>query len=288
METNQKIQAMNARYTIAVALCAVVVLAAFGLHALRPKPVPNRVWTRFERTGTTLDGWEWAAQPWIGNDQPYQKIRTEIDQAVASGQPPDMMIATYKAKADAAPKDPQAVFGWAYTAWRISTWSDEYQQKYNDFTDLPDALANAPFPHTYNYARLRFLIQAQVRAMPQLQELGERLVKQDAKDVDVKYQLIKVLKKISSLPEYQEALHLAQDLVKAYPKEPLYYQVLGNIYDDIYSGFSFKKSDGDKAIAAYQKQLELMRPNDDQRESVERAIKWLQSAEAQNFGVPAK
>lgn len=273
---------MYSRGTTAVALGAFAALAAFGIYTVHPKPVANRAWTRFERTGTTLDGWGWAAQPWTGNDRPYQKIRADINKALYAGQGPDALIADYKAKADADPKDPQAAYGWAFAVWRISTWSDEYQQKYSDFTDLPDALAAAPFPKTYNYARLRFLVQAQVRAMPQLQELGERLVKRNPKDADVKYQLIHVLRQTPSPPENREALKLAQDLVQSDPKVALYYQVLGNVYRDAYYDFGFKRADGDKAIATFQKEMEVKPPNDEERQVIEEVIKNIQSAETHN------
>ncbi len=260
-----------------VIILSLLFLLAFGGYTLRPKPVANRVWTRFEQTGTTLDGWGWAAQPWTGDDRPCQKIRADIKKALNANHDPDALIAEYKAKADAAPKDPQAAFGWAFAAWRVATWSKEYQRKYSDFSDLPDALASAPFPKTYNYARLRFLIQAQVRPMPQLEELGKRLVNRDPKDIDVKYQLIKVLRQVPSPPENQEALKLAQELVQSDPKSALYYQVLGNIYEGAYLDFGFKKSDAQKAIAAFQKSQELLPPDDKDRERATAAIQTLQN-----------
>lgn len=272
---------MRRRSFIATLLCLSAVGIFCIISAMHPKQVLSRTWTRFERTGTTLDGWGWAAQPWTGGDAPYQKIISDINKDLDKGQKPDALIAGYKAKADASPKDPQAVFGWAFAVWRVATWSDEYRKRYSDFTDLPDALAGASFPRTYSYARLRFLIQAQVRTMPQLQELGERLVKQNPKDNDVKYQLIHVLRQTPARPENQEALKLAQELVQSDPKAALYYQVLGSVYLDAYIDFGFNKADGDKAIAEFQKELELRPLNDPTRLDVERAIKNIQQAEIQ-------
>ncbi len=279
---------MSTRYTVACATCALAALVAFGGYALRPKPVVTHIRTRFERTGTTLDGWGWAAQPWTGDDRPYQKIRADVQKRLKSGKDPAEILADYKAKMDNAPKDPQAMFGWGYARWRIFTWSNGYRQQYGDLSDLPDALAAVSFPKTYNYARLRFLIQAQVRAMPQLQELGERLVRKDPTDIDAKFLLIAVLKQIPSLTQNQEAVRLTQELIDKNPKEPVYWQTLGVLHEAAYMDFGFKKSDGDKAITAFQKRLELAPPDDDQRDNIERAIKGLKDTEAENFDIPAR
>ena len=76
------------------------------IYTMRPKPIMTHTWTRFERTGTTLDGWVWARLPWTGDDKPYQQIIADVNKALYAGQKPDAVIAGYKAKADVAPKDP--------------------------------------------------------------------------------------------------------------------------------------------------------------------------------------
>ncbi len=272
---------MYHRSTIACATCALAALVAFGAYTFRPQPVVTQVRTRFERTGTTLDGWAWAAQPWTGDDKPYQQIRKNIYNEIASGQNAEELLARYKAQAEAKPADPQAQFAWAYAALRLSAFPGRQDTKV-DLTGLPDALAGAPYPRTYDYARIRFLAQASLRPMGQLEELGKRLAQRDPADVPVKFRLIQVLRQIPSPPENAQAVRLAEEFVKSDPQQLIYRATLANVYEDAFVDFGSKKSSGDKAIAAYQEYLRLASPDDPNREGVERTIKGLQDIEARS------
>lgn len=274
---------MVTRYTIAVALATFLLAGSY--FASKPKPVASHILTRFERTGTTLDGWGWAALPWTGDDKPYQKIRGDIDKAPIKGRNPSALISAYKDREEYDSQNSLAVFGWGMARWRAATWPGDYQEDDNNLIDLPDVLAEAPFPRTYNYARLRFLVQSQVRAMPQLRELGERLVKYDPSDVDAKYQLIRVLRQTQSfqttpLPENVEALKLAQELMTQSPKELRYRQVFANIQGDAYMQSGFKKEYGDRALAAYEDYLQMAPPDDPERDGIKRAIVSINQNEA--------
>lgn len=240
--------------------------------------------TRFQRTGTTLDGWGWTSQTWAEDNKPYQQLRLSIHQVVVKGRSPGRLLSYWKSRAQANPQDPMAQFGWAYTSWRIATWSPQYQQEYHDFTALPDALAGAPFPNTYDYARMRFLAQASVRPTPQLEDAGERLLKRVPTDLDVKYEMIKVLQQISSLTANGEAVTLAQQLVAAAPKDILYRQTLCSVYLDRYLASGFKKKDRDSTKSAIEDYLKLAPSNDVQRAGMERTLKNLADDEAKTLG----
>jgi len=250
-----------------LALLLVLLTTASGCSAQQPPP--QHMLTRFERTGTTLDGWDWASAPWTGDDKPYQKLREDIRLVVAKDAQP--LLDQYKAEAEAKPKDPLAQFAWGYAALRTPALVG-HENVTVDVSGLPDALAAAPFPRTYNYARLRFLAQAQVRPNAQLEDLGRRLLKRDPTDPAVMYQQIRVLEQTGAKPQNTEALGLAKTLVEAYPSQLAYLQKLANVYDETYIDSGFHKEDAEKAIATYEKYLRLAPPDDPQRKTIGDAI----------------
>ncbi len=235
------------------------------------KPPQQHMLTRFERTGTTLDGWDWASSYWTGDDKPYQKLREDIYNRLVAAKDAQSLLDQYDAEAKAKPKDPLAQFAWGYAALRTPALAG-HESVTVDVSGLPDTLAAAPFPRTYNYARLRFLAQAQVRPNAQLEDLGRRLLKRDPTDPAVMYQQISVLEQTPARPQNTEALRLAKRLVEAYPSQTAYLQKLGNVYEEGYMDFGFHKADADAAISVYQKYLQLAPPDDPARAGIERTI----------------
>jgi len=214
----------------------------------------------------------------MGDDKPYQKLREDIYSQLMAAKDAQPLLDQYRAEAEAKPKDPLAQFAWGYTALRTPALAG-HENVTVDVSGLPDALAAAPFPRTYDYARLRFLAQAQVRPNGQLEDLGRRLLKRDPTDPAVMYQQISVLEQTPARPQNTEALRLARTLVEAYPDQLAYLRKLGNIYQESYMDFGFHKADAEAAIAVYQKYLQLAPPNDPTRAGIKRTIKIMRGYE---------
>ncbi len=260
-------------------LTTLLFLISIVVSGCSPQHQPSQhVLTSFERTGTAIDGWDWATAPWTGDDKPYQKLRQDIYKQLVAAKDVQPVLDRYKTEAKAKPNDPLAQFAWGYAALRTPALAG-HENVVIDVSSLPDELAVAPFPRTYDYARLRFLAQAQVRPNGQLEDLGRRLLKHDPYDPAVIYQQINVLEQIPARPQNVEALQLANKLVEAYPSQLAYLRKLGNVHQESYMDFGFHKADAEAAIAVYQKYLQLAPPNDPSRVGIKRTIKVMRGYE---------
>ena len=115
--------------------------------------------------------------------------------------------------------------------------------------------------HTYEFARIHFLIAATNYPSHALKDLGERLLKHNPSDILVEWQMGSILQPSMIPAERQLALNYAHDLIRRSPNNPDYYTNLAGTYYDIWLGTK-KASDGEKAAAAYRVYLN-MAPKDD-------------------------
>lgn len=233
---------------VASGACIVALLTA-GSPTVKPQSVTVAPMTEFERTGTTMDGWDWTKATWTEDDAPYQAIVDKIEYDLHHGKTAHAVVTNYHALEEYHSQDPLAVFAWGAAKWRSSCWVSSNVASDWDLSALPDELADVyPQPHTYNYVRLRFLVQADGNPMPELQSVGERLLAHDPKDVDVQWQLIKVLRRIQYPAQNAEAIKIAQALVDKKPTEMMYRQALTNCLIDRYNNIGHKAADAETAI----------------------------------------
>lgn len=59
----------------------------------------------------------WITEEWTGDDQPYKRIRAQIDQAMADGRSVVALAHEYKMAAGKKLGDPEVQFRWAYAAY---------------------------------------------------------------------------------------------------------------------------------------------------------------------------
>lgn len=116
-------------------------------HIAHAQHQPFRNWTKVH---------SWMAAPWNGSDKPYQQMRGTIDNAISGGRKPQELVEFYKLPALEHPNDPKAQFRWAYAAY-IAAKQTDYNQGEKILGSPRQALVLAPFPHSYEYARLIFL-----------------------------------------------------------------------------------------------------------------------------------
>lgn len=268
---------MRKIYLIAICGLATFTLLVPASHAQTPKRIDLGSATRLDQ----LPEWRrrellWTQQPWTGDDRPYVRIRQTIDKAVASGQDVDTVIARYRPAAMSKPQDARAVFGWAYAAWnaRKRFFNSEEQSRR---IALPSyALLRAPFPRTYQFARLLFLTQARDSAYGQfLIGVGDKLLRRNPQDDEVKLYLAKSLAYLGDAAKRQRSLRLTRELIAHDGRRANYYSLLGGIYFQTWEATK-RRADANSSIAAYQHYLQLAPASDDWRPRAHMFISLLQ------------
>ena len=227
----------------------------------------------------TRDGWKWTTEQWDGSEQPYQQIRKRIDDLADHGADLLALSNANKSVADAAPNDPKAQYAWAYAAWKFTRLPHESEKRYSLLQDIPEALAATPSPHSYEYARMRFIIQSSLVCKPQLRSVGKRLLQREPSDDDVKNLLVRVYIPVQTLAEKAEAIAYLRQLIAENPKKASYQATYGWIYMTSYEALK-QPSDADKAISYFQTYLRIAPADDDYRASVPGLIHYVQYMKA--------
>jgi tetratricopeptide (TPR) repeat protein len=133
-------------------------------------------------------------------------------------------------------------------------------------------------PQSYEYTRLHFLLESyffEELFYPSVKAAGERLLRRNPKDTEVKMRMCEVLSYDSTLAGRRRAVTLAKELIHVNPKSAVRYGYLGNVYYGLWIG-SQQKPDRDAAIAAFRKYLQLA-PTDARRsERMQRLIQLLE------------
>lgn len=202
--------------------------------------------------------WDWATEQWTGNEKPFIKMKREIDEAVSKKGLTRTTLEQYRKEAQEKPRDPAAQFRWGYALLQAPKAGMDFGSRYwRAYTPVISALAKAPSPRSYEYAKLRFLLMTLEYQHAPLKNIGERLLRRDPQDVMVKSYLVRYLASSDSPPERKRALTYAQGIVKTNPKWLGGYSALGFVYMQnlfLYGDLS----SADKAVNAYQQYLKLI------------------------------
>ena len=216
----------------------------------------------------------WTKVPWTGDDTPYVALKTQIDGTISPQQKPASIQSTvseYQTQARQKPLDALAQFGWAYAVYKTAQIDplllnpksknltrEAAQQK--AIRPAVKALASVPFPATYEFAKLRFLLETFRFPPAELAPLGKRLVERDPKNPKMIYSYLQVAD-LSEDGNRRHALALAQELVTLEPKNPDYHAILGDMNGRSYAVTKNKQYKA-HAIAEYQEFLRLAPAND--------------------------
>jgi len=228
---------------------------------------------------TVTASWAWTTERWDASDRPFQKVRDEVWRSISHGQHPEALVGKYKALARTEPYHPPydlpAQFGWAYAAYQAAV-ADPKFRNHGEFLPAIQALGYGPSPRSYEYARLRFLMEAMNWPDIHLKIAGERLLRRMPNDFQVKYHLTHVLAAGISPQDRDTAVVYAQQMVRAMPDKANMYSLLGETRFTRWLG-NKSKADGDSAVAAYQKYLALAPQNDSFRKQAQFLIKRIRS-----------
>lgn len=223
---------------------------------------------------TALEVQRWLHENWAGDPEPYLQIEHQVDQAMTSGENPAALLQHNKALAQQQPQDPQAQFRWGYSGWKMMNSSSGYREKHLYLGGVFEALASAPSPDTYEYARLRYLVAPHSKHMV---KIGERLLQVNQNDSVVKSHLvgdyIQLIGAIDLRPESLNpqlklrAVTLAQQVIESNPTIARYHASLGSVYATAWV-ISRSRKDALQAVKAYQEYLRFASPNDEARPQV--------------------
>ena len=201
----------------------------------------------------------WTQDAWTADEKPFQSARVAL--VMAQQQHKDMLALAkqYGAAAKKRPNDALAVFKWGCAAWLAYNYGLNTAANAALF-EAYNALERTPSPHSYQYDRLRYLIDA-CNSRRGVKELGERLLKRNPNDFYVIYYQIGITYGSLSDTDNQRALELSKLLIQKYPKNPTGYERAGTTYEGLW-WCNKKKSDAQTAIDYFRKGKTFLPSND--------------------------
>lgn len=209
------------------------------------------------KTPTIYPSTSWASKPWSGDNKPYHEARVQIDNSAARGKLNLDVVATYYKLWLQTPGNPLALFRWAYA-------NDVVVARFRNLPPHPSpadgAFGQCPDPHTYDYERIRYLINWSGNEIVLL-SLAKRLLAHDPNDYPIQFNLASRYGGNDSPVEKAASIARAMRLLAQYPHKPEIYSILAGIYCDHWL-FQKNAADGQKAIFYYNKYLQLA-PADD-------------------------
>ena len=233
----------------------------------------------FSTPGWGPTQWNWATEKWDGNEKKYRDMRLAIDQKIKQGANPVELARQYQKQARSW-TDAPGQYRWAYAAYKAAEArgfpEKDETLKGISMEDIRQALDKAADEETssrnYEYARLRFLSFARVWPESRLTPMGERLLKRNPKDFEVRFQQLRLLAPGVREGERAEALSHVNWVFKNMPNDPIGHYLLGSVYSRIRMS-TWSQADADKAIAAYQKFLQIAPSNEKYRPYRQKAEK---------------
>ena len=284
--------------TIVVAFCLIImglpvaqVYSASGqtLQKRHPDYVPPtlpsamqklrdpKYWSERKKEADALTNTNWVHLSWTGNDAPYAAARARIDGELGT-KPPQALVAEYAAPAKSHPNDPLAQFAWAYAvhhAIKSASFPAQNAEATRFATEV--AIAEAPYPRTYNYARLSFLVYVEAPGGGSghfLIGIARRLLQKDPNDFPVLSGLITLDSQNRDLTAQQEGLALIHKMIKKYPEKPQVYDMAGGWHYAQYLLYH-NPSNYQLAIANYQKALDMYPVTDARRVGLPQVMSFL-------------
>lgn len=239
----------------------------------------GRASTTGNSSSASLASDSWMRENWSGNEAQYRKLRAEVYQASRSDLVSSEWVAPYAVSAQQKPNNPASQFALAYAIYRAH-FHDQPATRDREYSQAVQSLAKVHSPHTYEFARLRFLLASSAGGnIYPLRVVGGRLLRRVPNDAEVKARVINVLDDGLSDSDKQQALIYAKQLVRADPVSTYGYGALSWTYFVIFLKSS-KLEDGDNAITACRQCLQHMAKGDPSRPSTERYLRLIQTIQS--------
>lgn len=224
--------------------------------------------------------WDWTTDAWNADPKPYQQARQTIDQAVSKHEDLSKLSTQYQAQYHKKPDSPLALFRWAYTAYQVMLAADTSIAKHQALGDLQEAFYHTPSGHTYEYARMQFLVIEFYTSHQQAVPVAKRLLKVQPNDYRVEYSLGIIYLNDFVPAKTDDALAISHHLQQLYPAKALVYTLTGEAY--LLRWYRYKKSvDAQEVVKNYQKYLQLASPKSEFRKRAEFIVKDFQAKAGQ-------
>ncbi len=242
-----------------VFIVGLVLSLGMTAQALAPQPDLKRYWG-----GLSFFGLEWCKEDWTGSDTPFIAVERNIDNRVAQGAKPSALLAAFRRAALSNPRNATSQFAYAYAAQKTADAKTDGQSLDSLLQPPLKALGEVPSPRSYQYTRLRWLLEHKVGQwkgfMPVI-GLGKRLIARNPKDKTVRFYLVEELL-LSRVPTDQtvELPRYAQEIENEPQKSVATYSLLAGVYHDLLLT-THNPEYADKAISNYQRYLQLTPPS---------------------------
>lgn len=216
------------------------------------------VFAQVESAPPVYSRYGWQNEVW-NDDDPYAKIRSEVEREFGgkSSLELDERYLSLKSFAKANPNDPLPQFRWAYASWIYKNTSDDFRRI---LVGIDNSISNdVEMPKTYNWYRLRFLIQTYLYTIPELKRAGERLLKENPKDYDVMFGILQTMDVVDA-EERKQVFSYTKTLLDHDPNSSKYWAVSGMMHFGAY----IQNRDKEERLIALNhlnKSLELMPTN---------------------------
>jgi len=261
----------------AIRLLVISFFVFCGLTPIRAQGPPTTSQIKRARNVSRFPEVTWA-KVWTENDNPYARIRTDVEKSLASARQPISITDQYRSTAKETVENPENLFRWGYATWILGKRVGNQEARERLYEVRRYLQMASPTPNTYNYVRLRFLIEC--RLFPgynALDEIGARLVKKNQLDYDVKRRYVSVLKWSKSSSDRNTALKYAHEMLNSDPNSAEFLAVLGDVYTARW--YADKNPDDARSAIPYlQKSIKGARSNSDWPAIAQRSIIMLREA----------
>lgn len=250
-------------------LASLTVLLLTGL-AVCGRPLIAQLASPRQQTSSTTS---WMTERWTGDETKYVGAREDINRHFSHGGITVAYLNGLETAWNQDEQNPLKLFRWAHARYRAQGLHPPLP-----FTAMPaeGAFNEVPSPHTYEYARTRFLMRTSLSRPRELMAIGRRLLARNPNDFDVEFALYRCFGETMSAAGKQSALAYADHLINKYPDKPSVYAVKADVYFSYWIDHR-NKQDARDAIKWYQQYLRLAPANYEWRKQAESTIALLQS-----------
>jgi tetratricopeptide (TPR) repeat protein len=197
----------------------------------------------------------WTRKNWTGDEEPFQKLRREIETARDLGDTElRRLYRHYESLAQKDPKNAVLQYAWAYSLYSFN------EKLPNANAAAAAASLEAVKSRTFESTRLRFLLESRyfnpLKFAEEFGELGERLLTQEPDSRILMIWTNHYLRYSKSEKKRDRALTIARELVKRYPKDWDMHARLADTYDSRWIR-THNPEDVQNAIKEYKEVLRL-------------------------------
>lgn len=199
----------------------------------------------------------WLTQAWTGDDAPYVRMEREICGKIHAGRPAQTVLAQARAEATEYPLDFAPQVRWLYASTQAASRTVDIDWR------AIDAVAREDPGNLRAVARIRFAAGVMIdpnEGHPDLDRLGERLLRADPNDRWVRLHLVYDL--ASSRPSLPKAETMARAFVQKEPQNASAHSALAFVEETFWVVSGHRRVYAVGAIAEYKAFLRLAPPND--------------------------